>query len=215
MKHRIAFLVLIIMGTVSHAQNISEIFFNEFLFSLNKTNIGVEYPEGRMGFGLQLHHAFFEEKRANLVFGIEYNRTNQYIDSLYESRNRQFVDLTYHFNNLSFPLGFRYSFGRITRIFIEAGGFADVLLYANRKGTKIAFVTDENDQLVRQESQIDEKAQLTSILGVYAALGLRIPVSKMELIIKPEYKYGINEYDTDIDDFSNRYFRLSIGLKIK
>lgn len=49
--------------------------------------------------------------------------------------------------------------------------------------------------------------------GVNLGIGIRIPVSKYELVVKPDYKLALNKLYSNLDNICNRYLRLNIGLK--
>lgn len=90
---RIVILCLIVMGLQLHTvaqegefveeekkeEDFITIFslFNEFIVSLNRTTVSDNNTEGRFGFGLGMFRAFFNQKRCNLVVGLEYNRSSQ------------------------------------------------------------------------------------------------------------------------------------------
>ena len=73
---------------------------------------------------------------------------------------------------------------------------------------------DENNQISYKESEIDEKIGLSNSLGFYIGIGIRIPISRFDLIVKPDYKFGINKLYSYQDEIFNRYFRINIGLRI-
>ena len=50
--------------------------------------------------------------------------------------------------------------------------------------------------------------------GVSLGLGLRIPIKKHELILKPDYKLGIRNLSPFLSVFDNSYFRFSVGIRI-
>ncbi len=79
----------------------------------------------------------------------------------------------------------------------------------------ITYLPDDNNQMTYTEKEIDQKVKLSDSFGFYLGLGIRIPVSKFELIVKPDYKFGINELYSYQEAIFSRYFRLNIGLKIK
>lgn len=216
MKHFIIIFGLIfLIDKVSNGQDSDDFFFDEFWISFNRTNLQDDNTEDRNGFGLGVSHSFMSDKTLNLVFGIEYNRTSQFKNYMYEGHFANATDLTYNLNCLSIPIGLRVNVGSKIKVFIETGGFADLVIKANRTGTMHTYLPDENNQIYYTETDINEKASLSSSFGLYLGLGIRIQISEYELVIKPDYKFGINKLYSYHDDIFNRYFRLNIGLKIK
>ncbi len=215
MKHGILIFGLIFfLNKASYTQDSIYFFFKEFNVSVNRTTLQNDNTEDRYGFGFGAYHSFMADKKLNLIFGFEYNRTSQFKKSMYEGRYSHFIDLTYCINCFSIPVGFRLNFGVKTKIYIETGGFADLVINANRTGTKCTYWTDENHRINYTETEIDEKTGLSNFVGFYFGVGVRIPISKYELIVKPDYKIGIYTSYSYPDDIINRYFRINIGFKI-
>jgi len=199
---------------VSYGQDSIDFFFKEFNVSVNRTTLQGANSENRYGFGLGAYHSLLPDKKINIVFGFEYNRTSQYIKFMYEGHFAHATDLTYNINCFSVPLGFRLNIGSKKRLFVETGGYVDLMINSNRVGTMHTYSPDENNQINYTKTEIDEKVQLSNAVGLYVGLGVLIPISKIKLIIKPDYKFGINELYSYQDVIFNRYFRINIGIKI-
>jgi hypothetical protein len=214
-KYSLFFLLMIPLCNSLFAQDVNELFFDEVSLSFNRTNLADNNTENRSGFGVGVYHSFFAAKMANLVFGIEYNRTAQFKKLMYEGHYAHTTDLTYHLNMASFPVGARVNFGKRIKVFIEAGGYADLMLKSTREGTMHTYFPDENDQIVYKDYPINEKAKLSSVMGVYSGSGVRIPVSSFELVIKGDYKLGLQDLYSYIDTINNIYWRISIGIRHK
>jgi hypothetical protein len=214
-KHGLFLFALIFLCNSFYAQDVNELFFDEARISFNRTNLADDNTENRNGFGAGVYHSFFAEKMANLTFGIEYNRTNQFKRSMYEGHYAQATDLTYHLNLASFPVGARVNFGSEIKIFIEAGGYADLVIKSTRKGTMHTYFPDDNNQVVNKIFPIDEKAKLSSVMGLYAGLGVRIPVSTFEVVVRGDYRHGLRDLYSYMDSITNDYWRISIGIKHK
>lgn len=212
------FLVLgltIILSKVSWGQNVQSLFFDEFAVSANRSVNPDQNAKDCYGFGLGAYHSFRPDKKLNIITGIEYNRTSQFFESMYEGHFAHATDLTYTINCFSIPAGLRINFGTNLKVFIESGAFADLVFNSNRTGTMITYLPDDNNQMSYSEQKIDQKVKLSDSFGFYLGLGIRIPVSKFEVIVKPDYKFGINELYSYQEAIFSRYFRLNIGLKIK
>jgi len=214
MRYFIIILISLLFIVPTFGQDKTDFFFDEFSVSANRTNIKNENTSDRYGFGIGAYHSFLSDKKINLIFGTEYNRTSQFIKNMYEGHFANSTDLTYNINCISIPVGLRINIGKKIKFFIETGGYADLIISSNRKGTMHTYLPDANNHVVYKDYQIDEKAGLSNSVGVYFGIGLRIPISKYELIIKPDYKFGLNDLYSYMDDIYNRYFRLTIGLKI-
>jgi hypothetical protein len=215
MKYGLFFLILIPLCHSLYAQDVNELFFDEASISFNRTNLANDNTENRNGFGLGVYHSFFAKSTLNLTFGVEYNRTSQFKLSMYEGHYAHATDLTYHLNMASFPLGVRLNIGKKIRFFIEAGGYADLMLKSTREGIMHTYFPDENDQIVYKDYPIDEKAKLSSVMGVYSGLGIRIPVSTFEIVIKSDYKLGLQDLYSYMDTVNNTYWRIAAGIRIK
>jgi hypothetical protein len=127
--------LIIVISIQSFGQNKKKFFFDEFNISINRTNLKNENTEDRFGFGFGIYHSFMSDKKINLIFGFEFNRTRQFKIRMYEGHFAHSSDLTYKINCLSIPIGVRYNLGHKIKIFVEAGGYADLILSSHRKGT--------------------------------------------------------------------------------
>jgi len=186
---------------------------NEFGISANRTIIKNDNISDRYGFGIGAYHSFLPDKMINVIVGMEYNRTSFVVSNIHGGHFYHYTDLTYHINYISIPLGLRINMGKKVKFFIETGGYADLIISSNRKGTIHTYYPDSSNLVVSKDSQINEKAGYSSSTGVYFGVGLRIPISKYELIIKPDCKLGLNLY-LNRDEVYSRYVRLTAGFKI-
>jgi hypothetical protein len=206
--------LIFILNFESYGQNSNNPIISEFQFSINRTTLKDENTQDRYGFGFGIYHSFMSKKMINIILGIEYNRTSQFKEYMYEAHFAHLTDVTYNLNCFSFPLGLRLNIGSKTKVFIETGGFADIVIYSHKSGTYHSYQPGDNNIINYFEKKIEESANLSNSVGFYFGIGFRIPISRFELIIKPEYKYGINKLYSYQDDILNRYFRINFGLKI-
>ncbi len=209
--------VLLLIGLIftlwvsSIAQSNEKFPFDEFQVALNMTN----EAEIRYGFGLGTYIPFMQERRVNLIFGLEFNRTSLFLNSMYQGHWAHATDITYYSNCISIPMGLRVNFGKKTVVFIEPGFFGDFIISAKREGTMHTYLPDSSNHVTYTVSEFDEKVKFSNTFGLYIGAGVLIPVSNIKLIIKPEYKFGINPLQSSgMDEIPNRYFRISIGVKI-
>lgn len=203
--------IFFLANSVSFGQNTQNAIFNEFSLSINKTNVQNLNTSNMLGFGLGMYHSFMPDKQFNPMFGLEFNRTSQFFTSINQGHFAHNTDVTYTNSCLSIPLGFRYNVGSKTKLFIETGGFVDIILAARERGTQHNYVPI-NNQYNYTKSEFDKKTKLSDTYGVYLGLGVRVPISNNELVIKPEYKYAFNSLYSNKDEIYNRYFRLSVGM---
>jgi hypothetical protein len=89
------------------------------------------------------------------------------------------------------------------------------MIKSTREGIMHTYLPDSNNQVVYIDYPIDENADLSNAFGLYTGLGIRIPVSGFEIVVKGDYKYGLNELYSYMDDIYNRYWRIAIGVKMK
>ena len=145
MKH-IPFIIglLLLTTTVSNGQDSTKFIFNEFCVSINRTNVQNLNTSNMLGFGLGVYQSFMTDKKFNPKFGLEFNRTSQFFTSINQGHFAHSTDVTYTYSCLSIPFGFRYSIGSKTKIFIETGGFVDIVLAAREKGTQHNYVPINN-----------------------------------------------------------------------
>lgn len=214
MKH--CFIViglLFLVLKVSNGQDSNDFFFDEFQISLNRTNLQNDNTEDRYGFGLGVYHSFMPERKINFIFGLEYNNTSQFKKSMYEGHFAHATNLTYSINCFSVPVGFRLNIGSNTKVLFETGGFTDLIFNSSRIGTMHTYLPDENNQINYTEAEIDQKVRMSNNIGLYVGLGVQFPIFKHVLIVKPDYKFGINKLYSYQDDIYNRYFRINIGFK--
>ena len=215
MKNLILTLSFIFLSTFTFAQNDSIFFFNELSVSINRTNLEDNNTNDGIGFGIGAYHTFLSQKIVNILFGFEFNQTKQFKDYMYEGHYANSTDLTYYINSLSIPLTARLNLGKQVKIFFETGFFVDLNVGARRKGTMHTYLPNENNQIVYKEFKIYDKPSILPLdYGISIGIGINVPVSKFQLIIKPDYKFGIKALYDYQDQIYNRYFRIMIGMKI-
>jgi len=210
-KCKLTIVGLVLLAIQSFGQDSTMFFFDEFKLSANRTMVSDYNTNDRYGFGIGLYHSFFRKKTSNILFGLEYNLTSQFKKQLYEGHFANSSNVTYTINSISIPIGLRLNIGKEIKYFAEIGGFVDLTLFSNRKGTMTTYNALD---LSNRTYTFNENAKLTNIYGVYFGLGVRIPISKYELIIAPDYKFGLHQLDSYYD-ITNSYFRINVGLKMK
>lgn len=189
--------------------------FNEFNISLNKTTLPTGDFEQQLGFGIGAFHSIMNQKKVNFILGLEYNLNRQFLNNTYEGHFANATNVQYTIHNMSIPFNLRYNIGKNIRVFIELGGFLDLIVNSKRKGVMHTYFPGENNTIVYNEFTFKENAKITSPnFGICGGIGIKIPVKMRELIIKTDYKFGMRELNSAGTDFYIRYFRISIGINI-
>jgi len=189
--------------------------FSEFVVSMNRTDLKDQNTENGNGFGIGIFKSFLDNKKVNIIFGLEFNRTSQIKKSMYGGQFAHSTDVIYNFNWFSIPVTTRINFGEKIKFFIEPGIFVDIPISTREKGTLHSYIPNEENQIEYTETEYDKKAsQIGLNYGLSFGLGMIIPISKVKLIIKPDYRLGLKTIYDYHDQIFNKYFRINIGIKI-
>ena len=210
------FVLLIIMSAqivTSVGQEPIDIFFDEISGSMNRSSVHDQNTEDRYGFGLGVYHSFMSDKRVNIAFGREFNQISQFKKHVPGGHYYHNYDVTYISRYISFPLSCRYNIGQKIKLFIEGGAFADLAVGGRHHGTQHSIIPEENGQFKTTIIDFDHRGGLPSSYGVFGGIGVKVPLSRFQIIIRPEYKIGLNEWLINYQEYYNKYFRLSIGIK--
>jgi hypothetical protein len=215
MKQLILSAVFILFMIASFGQQDSAVLFNEFRVSINRNGSFTPNTNEKFGFGAGAYHTLKANKMIDVLFGFEYNRTSQYLESMYEGHVANSTDLTYSFHSFSIPFTARTTVGRKVKFFVDSGAFVDFILAANRKGTMHTYSPDENGHFVYKEFDFSERVKVSyPIYGVSVGMGIKIPLLKNEFLVRTEFKNGINTISNGMDSIFDRYYNLSIGYKL-
>jgi hypothetical protein len=208
-------LIAFILPLISFSQEKWALTLDEITISGNRT---FKEGEGRFGFGGGIYHVFLMEHRLNILLGLEYNRTGWFYDYMVNTKWDHFEDVTYHFNNLAVPIGLRVSLGKKTKFFIESGGYADFPLYTKAQGMYYFYhpIFDEDSVYIESgQGEFNEKSSSNTSVGVYFGGGVIIPASRVDWIIKTDYKYGLTEiFEPGYSSARSRYLRLIVGIRL-
>jgi hypothetical protein len=163
----------------------------EFKLSFNLPN---KTLLGGYGFGIGLHNAFFNQKRCNLIIGLEYNAMLNNDLFRYGSKSL--------YNYIGIPVNVRVNLGKKVKFFVEAGAFFDPIVF---------------ERIIEEYITITEKTvyMYKPDFGISGGVGLRIPIKKYEILVKSDYKWGLRSiFDRSSVAFYNRYWRLAVGFKM-
>lgn len=215
MRNTLFILIFLFYINVLFGQTGKPKFFSEVVVSLNRTNIKNQNTENGNGFGIGIFQSFLNNKKINLIFGFEFNRTSQLKKSIYRGHYAHSTNVKYSLNWISIPLNARIYFGERFKIFIESGIFVDIPFSARKKGTSHSYVPNDDNQFEYKESSFDKKeSHIVFNYGLSFGLGIIIPISSVTLVIKPDYRLGLKPIYDYYDQINNKYFRINIGIKI-
>jgi len=215
---KLFFIILSLTSVQIFGQHDSSFFFNEFSISANRTNLEGDDIENRIGFGIGAYHNFMSERKVNIIFGFEYNRTSYFNKYLYYGHFSDLKDITYHINSLSIPTTARLIIGHKIKYFIDAGVFIDLHIISKMKGTMHELQPYPYPHPpVSTTYEFKDRMNVDPLnVGPSFGIGLQLPVNKFKVNIKADYKHGIIEVLDGTYGYKilNRYFRVIIGLKI-
>jgi hypothetical protein len=195
----------------------NDIFFSDISLSVNRTNFNNNYIENKYGFGIGFFRTFRNEYSLNPLVGLEFNYTRFFVKNDEFGHFFNTTNVTYNYDFISIPIGIRYNLGQKIKIFLESGVYLDLNIYSNKKGTIESYVPDDVNHIVNyNKSNFNKSANYSSFFGYYIGFGISIPISNIRILIKPEYKIGINKglyYLSGYgDENKNKYFRLMVGI---
>lgn len=115
------------------------------------------------------------------------------------------------------PIGLRFNSGSPSGLFFEIGGFTDFVIHATRKGNRHSATVDANNNLVFVTRKMNESFPVSAPVspGAYGGIGIQIPISQFELVLKSQYKHGFNYLGTHYNSILNRTLRLSVGIRLR
>ena len=191
--------------------------FNEFSISLNRTNVSASGGENRLGCGAGMYRSFVLVGQLDFVFGMEYNYTSLFVKEIFYGQAGYEKDMAFRIHTASFPLDLRFSMGKRTKFFIESGIFLDIPVASQKKGDKrVSKIPSPSYPWIPWTIvKVKERAVISEInCGPSFGMGIRIPMKRLEWIVKADYKMGLNTLHTNGYDFHHHYYRLSVGMRI-
>lgn len=204
------FLVLNLLVINSFAQKDSTFFIDDIRVSLNITQSESGDVRNQLGLGIGVYHTFMPEEKFNTLLGVEFNQIHQVMNYMYEEESSHSTDLELGMSALSVLAISRYSVGKRTKAFIEAGVFIEYIISVNKEGILHSYPPDGDTT----SAEFYQHFRTNSFsYGVVAGMGMMIPFLQNYLIIKPEYKIGSNIPIGFMDSVPNRYFRFVLGIK--
>lgn len=213
---RIAFICLLLINVVISAREKSILEGAEIFLSVNRTTFFDDNIENRTGFGAGVNFLYNSDKRFSLLTGFEYNHTRQYKYVLSDSRWCSDSEWEISTHLFSIPIGLRYRVGSMKRIIVEGGVFADMPYKSTREVERCCYYPDLDNlgNMVGGCSQVTESANIAQVFGAYFGVGYRISISRVDLIIKPDYKFLFPGHYSQFE-IDNRYLRFNVILQFK
>jgi hypothetical protein len=218
MKSFFLILVLVVFGnTLVFAQESDDkekiVPIYEITFSLNRTTVADANTENRFGFGMGLYYTFFNQKRCNLITGLEYNRNVQLKKHTYGGHFSNNYNVRYTINNLGLPLYFRVNMGQKVMFFVEAGAFLDFIIAGREKGEYKTIISIDSTTK-KYDGKFDNPISYKMPnFGISGGIGLRIPVKGHEIVVKVDYKWGMRNINKGYESLYNKYWRFTLGFK--
>jgi hypothetical protein len=199
----------------ARGQRENSYFINEFSLSVNRTMLYDDNTENRFGFGGGVYGTFLAKKKINILTGMEYNMTSQFKNEMYEGHYAYSTNVTYFLANISLPVTARINVGKKIKFFVEAGAFIDMCVGSRREGTMHTYHMEDNYHFVYTEHTFSGGGDCATFnYGPSCGIGLKIPVSKHELLFKTDYKCGLYVLYDYLDQIENRYLRIMVGFII-
>jgi hypothetical protein len=204
---------LLIVSTMLLAQD--ETFFKGFEVSasVNRTTFFDDNTENRFGFGAGVKYVLNPENTFTLLSGAEYNQTHQVKREVIADQWCTYTDWTLKLHLISLFLGYRVNLGGGMRFLVENGFFVDVPYRSSQEGEKCCDPPDSLNQITGGCDRVLEYGGIDAGYGLFLGVGYRIPISKVDLIIMPDYKLVFNPLNNYTDALHNRYIRLNLILK--
>jgi len=216
MKHY--FLLLIIVSGCNYfvfAQESAKKskFSPEITISINQTTVGFKYD--KPGFGIGAYNVFFNQRRCNLLVGLEYNWNGQFRKEKGKGYEYRYVNTKNYF---SIPIYFRVNLGKKVKFFIEPGIFFDPFVFGRVKFS-------EKVETGKTEVIINKVKLYKPDFGISGGIGMRIPLKQYEILLKCDYRYGLRkifDFSTTNKHFNqfhvislyNQYIRFTVGFKL-
>lgn len=209
MKKLFLLIAISIISNASISQNKKNHFFNELSLSFNRPIDSYYEKKPNLGIGISAYHVFFNDKRVNILTGLDYNRTRitHQTDFYYRGQH-----LHYTINSIGLPLSIRLNFGRRTIFFIESEIFFDFLISTRQEGLVNKYYPIINSY---KTVNVNENVNYTKIdYGAKGGFGFKFFIKDFEFLVKSDLNLGLHFVKFDNTEFFNRYFKLSIGVEI-
>lgn len=210
MKIKAIFLSFLPFLILAQESNKTTSIINEIDISINRSMLRGENFKNKIGAGVGIYHIHFERKRINMIVGVEYNWSGIMIKTIMDGSHYSFKEnVNYNLHKFSFPIGIQTNIGEKIRFIFQLGGFLDVPFLSYARGFETLYYPIPEDK----PKLFETKRVMKGVdLGVYGGMGVLIPISKHNVIIKLIYKFGMMQVD---NNFYDRTLKLVLGYKFK
>ena len=182
-------------------------FLNELTVSGNFSVVNDSCTDNMFGVGLGLYHHSKLSEMFDLVSGIELNQLSQFKKTFFDGEAILYNDVTFNFYVFSLKCLPRLKLGNKLKFIVEAGPQADFGIYNYYKGQSAWYYHGTNGSSGNEKHSINYGFNLFGCVGV----GLMATTSKVDLLIKSEYKIGSTKEYFD-QPIRHRYIYFTIGL---
>lgn len=208
------FFIIFSFAKVVFSQKDSCFIINEFSASVNRTVLKDANTKDHMGLGAGIYHSFRSNKKLNILWGLEFNRTTQFKEVIGEGHSTTLTNVTCRINSVSIPLTARINFGNTFKLFFEAGTFVDLNVIARWKGTMYTTTLTQNN-VVFDQHDFNTVADIASInYGTSVGIGVKFPIAKHTFAVKSDYKLGLAGELNSREEIKNNYIRLVLAFKL-
>lgn len=213
-RYFLFFSIVCFNSCFSLAQKSTGFFFNEFHLSVN-TSTFIPVENSQLGFGVGINRVIEIRDFMALCVGFEFNVTNQRLTDQevhykFSSFYSKLEKIT--IGSLSIPFTARFSLGKQHRFFIEPGIYFNANVLGKVYGASYDYAKPDFSERFKDDANL-----MIPNGGVSIGLGWKQQFDKVNLIIKPEVKFGfMNVLDGDGPNYnycSNRYVRLLVGIR--
>ncbi len=190
----------------------NKFYFNEMTLSINKTRQQDYNTEDGQGMGVGVYHFYRAEKRTNVIWGLEFNRTNQFKKSIPQGHFSGLEGVYYSISSFSIPIKGRISLGQKVKIFTELGGHIGINISITESGKSYYYDSISGVKVVTKFK--NKRGAFTRNYGYLFGFGVEVPFKEYSIVLKVDYKHGIRNMLYNGNDLMNRYVRIVFGVKM-
>lgn len=167
------------------------------------------------GAGIGANVLFADTSLVSFKTGVEFNFFHTWDSRIYAGHFASQTNVHYQYVALAIPAIVRFSFGREFKLFIESGAYVGVG-YGKMRSDYSSYSPYNNTSF--KGYRYDEYFPGLSFTPMFG-LGGRFPLfDRMDLVLKPEFAFVLNEFGSDNGTEFNRgffYAKLSLGIHLK
>lgn len=210
-------LLLVLISTRSYTQQSNdEVDWSVFGQIFNEVDLSANFSvysdcKNNFGGGVAVRHIFFNDLWINLGIGIEYSFTQYKRKYALEVLGTYYSEPDVAFHNITIPGIVRFCVGgeKLKALF-EVGLYAEVSM---PRITVDYATTNINGQTIVESGKYKLSPAFNG--GPQAAIGMKIPVGRHDIILKGQYRFGIrrNLAQSELyQNFTNDYVSFNVGF---